>query len=228
LAEPALTNIGIVLPEPGYHDALRELTARTGTLLVIDETHTVSEGPGGYTGAHALKPDVLTVGKAIAGGIPIGAYGMTEAVAEQISRAGVDDTGGVGGTLAGNVLSMAAARATLSEVLTAEAYARMIPLAGKFAAGVDSVIEATGMPWHIVRLGARAEYGFSEVPPRNGGAAAEAWDHELDEYMHLNALNNGILMTPFHNMALMCPVTTAEDVDRHTEVFAAGVADLLG
>ena len=128
----------------------------------------------------------------------------------------------------GNVLSMAAARATLSEVLTAEAYGRMIPLAGQFAAGVDAVIEATGVPWHIVRLGARAEYGFTERPPRNGGEAAAAWDRELDEYMHLNAMNSGLLMTPFHNMALMSPATTGADVDRHTEAFEEGVRRLLG
>ncbi len=228
LAEPALTNIGIVLPDPGYHDALRELTSRTGTLLVIDETHTVSEGPGGYTGAHGLRPDFLTVGKAFAGGVPIGAYGMTEEVAERISKSGWDDTGGVGGTLAGNVLSMAAARATLSEVLTAEAYGRMIPLAGQFAAGVDAVIEATGVPWHVVRLGSRAEYGFTEKAPHNGGEAAAAWDRELDEYMHLNAMNSGLLMTPFHNMALMSPATTAADVDRHTAAFEEGMRRLLG
>ncbi|HZQ49262.1 MAG TPA: aspartate aminotransferase family protein [Candidatus Dormibacteraeota bacterium] len=227
LAEPALTNIGMVLPEPGYHDALRELTRRTGTLLVIDETHTMSSGPGGYTAAHHLQPDFLTVGKALAGGIPWGAYGMTDEVAARVAAADIDDTGGIGGTLAANVLSMAAARATLSEVLTEEAYARMIGLAERYAAGVQDVIDSNRMPWHIIRLGARAEYGFSAVPPRNGGEAAAAMDHELDEYAHLNALNRGILLTPFHNMALMSPATTQGDIDAHTEVFAEGVRRLL-
>jgi len=228
LAEPALTNMGIVLPLPGYHDALRELTRKAGTLLIIDETHTMSTGPGGYTRAHALQPDLVTVGKALAGGVPVGAYGMTEAVARMVIAAEVDDTGGIGGTLAGNLLSMAAARATLEHVLTDEAYARMIPLAERFAAGVEAVIAAHRLAWHIVRLGARAEYGFSPEPPVNGGQAHAAMDHRLDELTHLNALNRGILLTPFHNMALMSPATTAADVDRHTEVFAEGAEHLLG
>ena len=228
LAEPALTNMGMVLADPGYHDALRGLTRKTGTLLVIDETHTMSTGPGGYTAAHGLTPDLLTVGKAIAGGIPIGAFGMTEEVADAIARSGWDDTGGIGGTLAGNVLSMAAARATLEHVLTDEAYARMIPLAERYTAGVQEVIDSNRLPWHIVRLGARAEYGFSAEPPRNGGEAHAVMDHELDEYAHLNALNRGILLTPFHNMALMSPATTQGDVDAHTEVFAEGVRRLIG
>jgi glutamate-1-semialdehyde 2,1-aminomutase len=228
LAEPALTNIGIVLAEPGYHDALREITRRTGTLLVIDETHTMSTGPGGYTAAYSLEPDFLTVGKAIAGGIPIGAFGMTEEVAARIAATGMDDTGGIGGTLAGNVLSMAAAHATLEHVLTDEAYAGMIALAERYTAGVEEVIESRRLPWHIVRLGARAEYNFCAEPPRNGGESHEAGDPQLDEYTHLNALNRGILLTPFHNMALMSPATTADDVDRHTAVFTEGVDRLLG
>ena len=228
LAEPALTNIGIVLPEPGYHDALREATRRSGTLLVIDETHTMSTGPGGYTAAHGLHPDMLTVGKALAGGIPIGAFGMSDEVARRVERAELDDTGGIGGTLAGNALSMAAARATLEQVLTGEAYARMVPLAARFAAGVEGVISAHRLPWHIVRLGARAEYGFCSPAPRNGGAAHAAIDHELDRFTHLHALNRGILLTPFHNMALMSPATTEAAVDRHTEVFAEGAARLVG
>ena len=228
LAEPALTNIGIVLPVPGYHDALRELTRRAGTLLVIDETHTMSTGPGGYTAAHGLHPDMLTVGKALAGGIPIGAFGMAEEVATRVERAELDDTGGIGGTLAGNALSMAAARATLEHVLTGDAYARMVPLAARFAAGVEGAISAHRLPWHVVRLGARAEYGFCSPPPGNGGAAHAAIDHELDRYTHLHALNRGILLTPFHNMALMSPATTEADVDRHTEVFAEAAARLVG
>jgi glutamate-1-semialdehyde 2,1-aminomutase len=227
LAEPALTNIGIVLPEPGYHDALREVTRRTGTLLVIDETHTMSTGPGGYTAAHSLEPDLLTVGKALAGGIPVGAFGMTEAVAQRVEAANLDDTGGVGGTLAGNVLSLAAMRATLEQVLTDDAYGRMITLANRYADGVERVIGSHRLPWHIVRLGARAEYQFCPDPPRNGGQAAAAGDPLLDEYTHLHALNRGILLTPFHNMALMCPSTTPDDVDRHTAVFSEGVEQLL-
>jgi glutamate-1-semialdehyde 2,1-aminomutase len=229
LAEPALTNIGIVLPDPGYHDAMREITRRTGTLLIIDETHTMSTGPGGYTAAHGLDPDILTVGKSIAGGVPIGAYGMRRELADRILAADVDleDVGGVGGTLAGNALSLAAARATLAEVLTDEAYAHMIPLAERFTAGVQEVLDSRRMPWNIVQIGARAEYRFSPTPPRNGGEAAAAHDGELDAYMHVYLMNRGVLITPFHNMALMCPVTSEEDVDRHSVVFAEAVDELI-
>jgi glutamate-1-semialdehyde 2,1-aminomutase len=230
LAEPALTNIGIVLPDRGLHDALREITRRTGTLLVIDETHTLSSGPGGYTLAHGLDPDILTLGKAIAGGIPIGAYGMRREIAERVLAADVDleDTGGVGGTLAGNALSMAAARATLEHVLTEEAYSRMLPLAERFTAGVREVLTTRRVPWSIVQLGARAEYRFTPVPPRNGGESAAAHDAELDSYMHVYLMNRGVLITPFHNMALISPATTAADVDRHTVVFAEAVDELIG
>ena len=229
LAEPALTNIGIVLPEPGFHDALRALTRRTGTLLVIDETHTLCAGPGGYTAAHGLDPDVLTVGKAIGSGIPSAAYGFTEEVADRIDAAiAVDDSdvGGVGGTLAANVLSLAAMRATLSEVLTDEAFARMIAVGERFEDGVAGVISGRGLPWHVTRLGCRVEYLFRPERPRNGTEAAEGIDHLLDRLIHLYALNRGVLLTPFHNMALMSPATTEADVDRHTEIFAAAAAEL--
>ena len=231
LAEPALTNIGIVLPEPRFHEALRELTRAAGTLLVIDETHTFSAGPGGCTAAWGLEPDALTIGKAIGGGVPVGAYGVSAALAEQIAareEADYEDVGGIGGTLAGNVLSLAAARATLGEVLTEAAFAHTIPLAARFAAGVADVIEEAGLPWHVTQLGCRAEYRFSPEPPRDGAESAAAGDEELERYLHLHALNRGILLTPFHNMALMCPATTEADVDRHTEVFAEAVRDLLG
>ena len=230
LMEPALTNIGIVLPDPGYHDAVREVTRRHGALLVIDETHTICAGPGGYTQAHGLEPDMLTIGKPIAGGIPIGTYGFTEEVASRIGDAieeELSDIGGIGGTLAGNALSLAAARATLSEVLTDEAFERMIALGERFTAGVQSVIDEQGAPWHVTRLGCRAEYLFSPDVARNGALAAASGDAELDRYMHLHALNRGILLTPFHNMALMSPATTEADVDRHTEVFRDGVGELV-
>ncbi|MCE3266552.1 MAG: hypothetical protein K0S15_1261 [Solirubrobacterales bacterium] len=230
LMEPALTNIGIVLPDPGYHDAVREMTRRHGALLIIDETHTICAGPGGYTQAHGLEPDMLTIGKPIAGGIPIGTYGFTEEVASRIGDAieeELSDIGGIGGTLAGNALSLAAARATLSEVLTDEAFERMIALGERFTAGVQSVIDEHGAPWHVTRLGCRAEYLFSPDVARNGALAAASGDAELDRYMHLHALNRGILLTPFHNMALMSPATTEADVDRHTEVFRDGVGELV-
>ena len=230
LAEPALTNIGIVLPEPGFHEALRELTRATGTLLVLDETHTFSAGPGGYTAAHGLEPDVLTIGKAIGGGVPIGAFGTTEELAARaLGRPDDDwdDVGGVGGTLAGNALSLAAARATLGEVLTDDAFAHMARLGGRLAAATATAIEDARLPWHVTGLGARSEYRFSPRPPRNGGESAAAGDGELERFLHLHALNRGVLITPFHNMALVCPATSEADVDRHAEVFAAALEELV-
>jgi glutamate-1-semialdehyde 2,1-aminomutase len=230
LTEPALTNVGIVLPEPGFHDALRELTRRAGALLVIDETHTLCAGPGGYTAAYGLDPDVVTVGKAIGGGIPSAAYGFIAEVADAIDRAiATDDAdvGGVGGTLAANVLSLAAMRATLSDVLTEAAFAHMIAMAERFEAGVAAVIAQHDLPWHVTRLGCRAEYLFRRERPRNGSEAAGGIDHLLDRLIHLYALNRGVLLTPCHNMALMSPATTEADVDRHTEVFAAAAAELV-
>jgi glutamate-1-semialdehyde aminotransferase len=229
LAEPALTNVGIVHPEPGFHAGLRELTRTTGTLLVIDETHTICCGPGGFTAAHGLEPDMLTIGKPIAGGVPASAYGFTASLAERIeSSIEVEDVdvGGVGGTLAANALSLAAMRATLAEVLTDDAFARMIALAERWTAGVEAGIAAAGLPWHVTRLGCRAEYLFGPDRPRNGSEAHAAGDFALERYLHLHALNRGILLTPFHNMALMCPATTEADVDRHTEVFHEAVLEL--
>jgi glutamate-1-semialdehyde 2,1-aminomutase len=231
LFEPALTNVGIVLPEPGYHEAVRELTRRYGTLLINDETHTICAGPGGYTGLHGLEPDFLTIGKTIGGGIPAAAYGFTEDVAARISVSIAredSDVGGIGGTLAGNALSLAAIRATLDEVLTEAAFARMIPLGERFEAGVNEVLRAREVPWHVTRLGARAEYHFLPQPPRNGTALNDAMDPDLERFLHLWAMNRGVLMTPFHNMALMSPATTEADVDRHTEVFAEAVEALFG
>jgi glutamate-1-semialdehyde 2,1-aminomutase len=231
LTEPALTNIGIVLPEPGFHEGLRAACDRTGTMLIADETHTLSAGPGGCTAAWGLRPDLVTIGKAIAGGVPIGAYGVSAEVGARIAAlddADLVDVGGVGGTLAGNALSLAAARATLGEVLTAEAFERMFALCERFVAGVREVLAAHDVPWSIVPLGARAELCFAPEPPRTGGAAAAVHDGPLEDALHLFLLNRGVLITPFRNMALMSPATTEADVDRHTEVFAAAVAALAG
>jgi glutamate-1-semialdehyde 2,1-aminomutase len=230
LAEPVMTNIGIVHPEPGFHEALRDLTRRTGTLLIIDETHTICTGVGGYTRAYNLEPDFLTVGKPIGSGIPAAVYGFTAEVAERIralSQPDLADVGGVGGTLSGNALSIAAIKVTLQHVLTEDAYRHSIPMAQRFTEGVQGVIDEFDLPWHVTRLGCRAEYWFRETPPRNGGEAAAAVNHDLDRYMHLAALNRGILMTPFHNMALMSPVTAAEDIDQHTCVFWQSVEALV-
>ncbi len=234
LIEPAMTNVGIVLPDAGWHDAVRLACDETGTLLVIDETHTICAGPGGMTARDGLRPDVVVVGKTIAGGIPAGAFGMTDQLAARV-RAGLDvdgdgleyiDVGGVGGTLAGNAASLAGIRATLGEVLTPEVYPGMFDRAAEWTSGVQAAIDEFGVPWQVTRLGARAEYSFLPHAPRDGREAADADDFELQQYLHLHALNRGVLLTPFHNMALMSPVTTEEDVARHTVAFRDAVAAL--
>ncbi len=229
IMEPALTNIGIVLPDPGFLEAVRDLCTQTGTLLLIDETHTISAGPGGCTAAWDLRPDIFVIGKSIGGGIPSGAYGLTREVADRVAEhadADLVDVGGVGGTLAGNVLSTAAMRATLGEVLTDRAFEHMIDLATRYRIGVEEAIERFDLPWSIAQLGARAEYRFTRPAPRTGSESAAAHDEELEEFLHLFMANRGVLMTPFHNMALMCPATTTADVDLHTELFARA-AELL-
>jgi glutamate-1-semialdehyde 2,1-aminomutase len=229
LAEPALTNVGIVHPEPGFHAAMRELTKKFGTLLILDETHTLCAGHGGYARAENLNPDMLVVGKAIGGGIPGAAYGFTTDVATRFAKnISLEDcdTGGIVGTLAGNALSLAAMRATLTKVLTPEAFQRMIPLAEQWRAEVERVIREFEMPWHVTRLGCCAEYQFSAQAPRNGTEAHDAMDFELERYMHLYCMNHGILLTPFHNMALMSPFTGRDDVEQHTKVFRECVKEL--
>ena len=231
LMEPAMTNIGIVLPVEGYLKGVEELCKKYGTLLIIDETHTISVGPGGMTKQLGLKPDFFTIGKALAAGIPVGTFGMTQEVADAI-KAKVEiekiDTGGIGGTLAGNILALAAMRATLSDVLTEANFAKMIELGDRWSDGVDAAIKEFDLDWHCNRLGARGEYIFKGKAPRTGKEAADSGDFELEQYIHLRLLNDGFLLTPFHNMALMCPDTTAADVDAHTAAFRAMCADLVG
>jgi glutamate-1-semialdehyde 2,1-aminomutase len=229
LAEPAMTNVGIILPDDGYWSAARQLARRYGSLLIVDETHTICAGPGGCTGEWKLDPDMLVFGKAIGSGIPGATFGVSEEVAQRISaRVHLEDcdVGGIGGTLAGNALSLAAMRATLEHILTPKSFERMIPLAKRFTDGVAETLRATGLPWNVIRLGARAEYTFAAKPPRNGGESAAAADFELERFLHLYALNRGVLLTPFHNMALMCPETTPADIDAHTKIFAAAAAEL--
>jgi glutamate-1-semialdehyde 2,1-aminomutase len=229
LAEPAMTNVGIILPDDGYWKSARELTRRYGALLIADETHTICAGPGGCTREWSLDPDLLVFGKPIGSGIPGATYGCTEEVAQRISaRIQLEDcdVGGIGGTLAGNALSLAAMRVTLEHVLTPAAFEHMIPLAKRFNDGVADNIRATALPWNVTRLGCRAEYTFCQEPPRNGGESAAAADFELECFLHLYALNRGVLLTPFHNMALMCPATSEADIDLHTKIFAAAVREL--
>jgi glutamate-1-semialdehyde 2,1-aminomutase len=230
LMEPAMTNVGIVLPDDGYLVAVGELARKYGAVWIIDETHTISVGPGGMTADLGLEPDILTIGKAIGGGIPTGTFGMTHEIANQISKKTereVIDTGGIGGTLAGNALSLAAMRATLTEVLTEANFKKMIALGNRWCDGVDAAIKEFSLPWHVNRLGARGEYLFQGSAPRTGGEAARAGDFELEQYIHLRLLNDGFLLTPFHNMALMSPYTTEKDVDSHTAAFRVMCQELV-
>ena len=230
LIEPAMTNIGIVLPDDGWHRALRKLCTEHDAILIIDETHTLCAGPGGMTLRDGLRPDAVVVGKTIAGGIPAGAYGMTQRLQDRVhdSLSLEDiDVGGVGGTLAGNALSLAAMRATLGSVLTEDVYPDMILRAEEWTSGVQSCLTDLGVPWQVTQLGARAEYSFLPQAPRDGREAAAADDFELQQYLHLHALNRGILMTPFHNMALMSPETTQSDVAAHTAHFREAVESLF-
>lgn len=230
LMEPAMTNIGIVLPRDGYLKSVEQLAKKYGALWIIDETHTISSGHGGMTKLFNLKPDFLTIGKAIAGGIPTGTFGMTQEVANQISKLverEIIDTGGIGSTLAGNALSLAAMRATLDEVLTEKAFAKMIKLGNLWCDGVDGVIKEFNLPWHCSRLGARGEYLFRSTAPVTGKEAADSGDFELEQFIHLRMLNEGILITPFHNMALMSPKTSEKDIKKHTRVFREMCRDLV-
>ena len=227
LAEPVMTNLGMIPPADGFHLALREVTRRAGTLLVIDETHTLSCGPGGYTALNGLEPDVLVAGKAIAGGIPAGIFGLDREVAERL-WAVVPRTNprqrqsahlGFGGTLAGNALTVAAIRAVLMDVLTPPAYAVMVENAERLAADARGVIAQSGLPWHVTQIGARIEIMFMPVPPRNGADVIAGRRPNLETLMHAFYMNEGILITPFHGMLLTCPATTGGDVAVHAEVF---------
>jgi glutamate-1-semialdehyde 2,1-aminomutase len=217
LAEPVMTNCGMILPEPGFHDALRKLTRNAGTLLIIDETHTISTGPGGYTLAYDLEPDVFVLGKAIAGGIPAAVWGVTAELSarmdEALLRIGSGQSG-IGTTLSGNALAMAAMRAMLSEVMTDAAYARMLAGAERLVAGLKGVIAARKLPWSVVHVGARVELVFADPPPKNAAAMRKVLDHDLVDALHLWLINRGVLIAPFHNMMLVSPVTEDAAIDR--------------
>jgi glutamate-1-semialdehyde 2,1-aminomutase len=217
LAEPAMTNIGMVLPQPGYWEAAQSLMKRHGTLFVADETHTISTGPGGYTQAFGLRPDAIVLGKPVGGGVPCAVYGMSADLAERAVKAKQDAPpghSGIGTTLTGNMLAMAAIRAALTEVITPAAFAHMLPLAERLAEGIRSLIAQHGLPWCVTQVGARTEFQFTPTPPQNGTEADGILDGELEHLIHLGLLNRGVMITPFHNMMLVCPQTTAADVDR--------------
>ena len=217
LTEPVMTNCGMILPEPGFHEALRRLTRDAGTLLIVDETHTISTGPGGYTRAHGLEPDIFVLGKAVAGGVPAAVWGVTAELSARMDEAQArtgPGQSGIGTTLSGNALAMAAMRAMLSEVMTEAAYARMLAGAERLVAGLSGVIRARRLPWSVVHVGARVELVFADPPPRNAGEMRKALDHEALEALHLWLINRGVLIAPFHNMMLVSPVTDDAAIDR--------------
>ena len=217
LMEPAMTNVGMVLPEPGYLEAVRELTRRHGTLLVFDETHTISSGHGGHTRAFGPEPDLFVLGKPVAGGIPCAVYGFTAEIAarmEALRDAGEKGHSGIGTTLSANAMALAAMRACLTEVMTPEAYAHMLPLADKLAGALQAVIARHGLPWPVLHVGARVEFLCADAPPRNGTEARAAMHGALEHAIHLYLTNRGVLIAPFHNMMLVCPDTTDEQVGR--------------
>ncbi|MEL7550096.1 aspartate aminotransferase family protein [Pseudomonas protegens] len=234
LTEPFMTNVGMVPPAPGFHDGLRELTRRFEVPLIIDETHTLSCGPGGYCGEHGLQPDFFVLGKSIAGGIPTAVWGASQAMAKRIWQVlphfqpgQAINHFGFGGTLAGNALQMAAMRATFSEVMNEASYAHMFHLAERLRAGVEAIIHKHRLPWHVTRIGARVEYLFMQQPPRNGGEAHHARHGLIEAYLHLYLLNRGVLLTPFHNMALLCPTASEAQVDLHNRLLDHCLAQVL-
>ena len=216
LTEPVMTNIGMVQPDDGFLDGLRALTRTHGTLLAIDETHTISSGPGGYTRLHGLEPDFFVVGKPIAGGLPAAVWGFTEEVALAMTAARLASPGysGMGTTLTANALAIAAMRANLTEVMTEAAYAGMIARAGRLAAAIETVVARHGLPWVVTSVGARVEFMLSATRPRTGGEAAAIGDAEIEGALRLFLLERGVVITPFHNMMLVSPATTDADVDR--------------
>lgn len=231
LMEPALTNIGIVLPEPGYLQGIQELCRKYQVVFALDETHTLSAGVGGMTKRDGLEPDAVVLGKTIGGGVPVGALGLSASLAKSIAESlqlESIDVGGVGGTLAGNALSMAAVRATLEEVLTPANFTKMEQLAIQWERNTQAVIDRYGLPWQVSRIGCRGEYSFRSTAPSTGAQAHQAEDFELGQYLQLHAINRGILMTPFHNMILISPETSQEDVDRHLLHFEQAVNSLFG
>jgi glutamate-1-semialdehyde 2,1-aminomutase len=231
LTEPVMTNSCMVLPAPGFLEGLRALATRAGALLVIDETHTLSTGWGGYTRVHGLAPDIFVAGKCVAGGVPAAVWGMTPAVAEGYLAANArrpSGHSGMGTTLSANPLQFACLVASLSEVMTPDAYARMEKGAARLEAGLAAAIARAGAPWHVVRVGARVEFVCAPGPLRNGAEAAAAHVPAVEQAVHLALLNRGSLIAPFHNMMLVSPVTRKRQIDRLVAAFGEVLDDLFG
>jgi glutamate-1-semialdehyde 2,1-aminomutase len=217
LAEPVMTNIGMVRDAPGYLETLRQLCSETGTLLVFDETHTISSGYGGHGNTHGPKPDIMVVGKSIGGGVPCAVYGFTAEVAakmEVLNRSRPPGHSGIGTTLSANALAITAMHAMLGQVITRDAYTHMLAMADHLVAGLNVMILAHKLDWHVSHVGARVEFVCSGTPPTNGSEARAAMNHDLESAIHLYLTNRGILLAPFHNMMLLSPVTKADQVDR--------------
>ena len=217
LAEPVMTNVGMVRDAPGYLETLRRLCTETGTLLVFDETHTISSGYGGHSNTHGPMPDIMVIGKSIGGGVPCAVYGFTTEIAarmEALNLSRPPGHSGIGTTLSANALSIAAMHAMLEQVIIRDAYAHMLAMAERLVAGLAVLIRANKLDWHVSHVGARVEFVCTATAPANGSEARAAMDHELEAAIHLALTNRGILLAPFHNMMLLSPVTQAAQVDR--------------
>jgi glutamate-1-semialdehyde 2,1-aminomutase len=217
LAEPVMTNVGMVTPQPGYWEKAQEIISSNGTLLAIDETHTISSGMNGYSGVFGIKPDLFILGKPIAGGLSGAVYGFSKDVAARAQNAkhnAPPGHSGIGTTLTANMLTMAAIYANLTEVMTAEAYKHMITVSERLANNLRNLFKKYHLPWCVTQIGARTEFQFSATPPLNGTEASNIMDSELEKTIHLYLLNRGIIITPFHNMMLVSPHTTCEQADK--------------
>ncbi len=229
LAEPVMTNIGMVLPQPGFLETLRRLTKDTGTLLILDETHTLSSGPGGYAREHGIQADGLVFGKPIAGGIPAAVYGFSAEVAARIRSflaSNGEGRSGIGTTLSGSRIQLALIKTVLTDFFTTEAFAPLIVLARRLERGVADVIIKYSLDWHVTRVGARVEFMCCKSPPQNGFEASRVIHQPIDVAVHHFLLNRGVVITPFHNMMLICPATTERDVDRLLTTLDACLAEL--
>jgi glutamate-1-semialdehyde 2,1-aminomutase len=222
IAEPVMTNCAMVLPDDDYHETLRRLTRETGTLLLIDETHTISSGYGGYSRVYGLQPDLFVVGKAIAGGFPCAVWGMTQDVSDRLTAArGAQEGGhsGMGTTLSANPMALAALSAQLRDVITRENYRHMERGAARLEAGLARLIARRALPWHVTRVGARVEYITAPAPLRNGAEALAAHAGDLEALVCLALINRGVLIAPFHGMMLVSPVTSDGAIDRLIDAF---------
>jgi glutamate-1-semialdehyde 2,1-aminomutase len=230
LTEPVMTNCSMVLPQAGFHDGLRQLSRHYGALLIIDETHTISSGLGGYTRIHSLSPDMFVVGKCVAGGMPTAVWGMTDEVAkryDEVNAGRASGHSGMGTTLSANPMQFVCLVATLSKVMTEANYLHMRQGAERLSHGLHAVIARHGAPWHVVRVGARVEFICAPGPLKTGAEAAGAHQPALEAAIHVGLLNRGSLIAPFHNMMLVSPATKKRQIDRLVASFDEILSDLF-